>query len=96
MDRQETETPADPLPAYMRVQQDVLHRIRAGALVPGDRIPAERVLSEHTAAHRAIQFEQIISRCSGNSVPTTEATRTETKDTDPAVPQKAVRAGVCP
>jgi len=56
----------------------------------------ERVLSEHTAAHRAIQFEQIISRCSGNSVPTTEATRTETKDTDPAVPQKAVRAGVCP
>jgi spore maturation protein CgeB len=56
----------------------------------------ERVLSEHTAAHRAIQFEQIISRCSGNSVPTTEASRTETKDTDPAVPQKAVRAGVCP
>lgn len=56
----------------------------------------ERVLSEHTAAHRAIQFEQIISGCSGNSVPTTEATRTETKDTDPAVPQKAVRAGVCP
>ncbi len=56
----------------------------------------ERVLSEHTAAHRAIQFEQIVSRCSGGSVPTTEATRTETKDTDPAVPQKAVRAGVCP
>jgi spore maturation protein CgeB len=56
----------------------------------------ERVLSEHTAAHRAIEFEQIVSRCSGGSVPTKEATRTETKGTDQVVPQKAVRASVCP
>jgi len=56
----------------------------------------ERVLSEHTAAHRAIQFEQIVSCCSGGSARTTEATRKETRDTGPGVPQKAVRASVCP
>jgi len=56
----------------------------------------ERILSEHTAAHRAIQFEQIVSRCSGSSTRARQATRKEKKDTDPAVPEKALRASVCP
>jgi len=56
----------------------------------------ERILSEHTAAHRAIQFEQIVSRCSGNSAGSTPSTRQAMKDTGPAVPEKAVRASVCP
>ena len=56
----------------------------------------ERIFSEHTAAHRAIQFEQIVSRCSGNSARSNQAARKEKKDTDPAVPEKALRASVCP
>ena len=56
----------------------------------------ERVLSEHTAAHRAIQFEEIVSRCSGSSSRTSEGVRTGTRGTDQAVRQKAVRASVCP
>jgi hypothetical protein len=56
----------------------------------------ERILSEHTAAHRAIQFEQIVSRCSGASARATAAAQKETKGTGPVVPEKAVRAGVCP
>jgi spore maturation protein CgeB len=56
----------------------------------------ERILSEHTAAHRAIQFEQIVTRCSGASARATAATRREKKRTGPVVPEKAVRAGVCP
>lgn len=56
----------------------------------------ERVLSEHTAAHRAIEFEQIVSRCSGNSARAKEAARQETRGTGPAARQKAVRASVCP
>jgi spore maturation protein CgeB len=56
----------------------------------------ERVLSEHTAAHRAIEFEQIVSRCSGSSARIKEGVRKTTKCTDPAVRQKAVRASVCP
>jgi spore maturation protein CgeB len=56
----------------------------------------ERVLSEHTAAHRAIEVEQIVSRCRGNSAHIKLGVRKETKGTDPAVPQKAVRASVYP
>jgi spore maturation protein CgeB len=56
----------------------------------------ERILSEHTAAHRAIQFEQIVSRCSGSSTRARQATRKEKKDTDQAVPEKVLRASVCP
>ncbi|HXS77848.1 MAG TPA: glycosyltransferase [Terracidiphilus sp.] len=56
----------------------------------------ERVLSEHTAAHRAEQFEQIVSRCSGGSSQVKEEVRKATKGTNPAVPQKALRASVCP
>lgn len=57
----------------------------------------ERILSEHTAAHRAIEFEQIVSRCSGNSARSvTPSARKATKGTGPVVPEKAVRAGVCP
>jgi len=56
----------------------------------------ERVLSEHTAAHRALEFEQIVSRCSGGSPDVTKEVQKETKEQDPAVPQRAVRASVCP
>jgi spore maturation protein CgeB len=57
----------------------------------------ERVLSEHTAAHRAIEFEHIVSRCSGKSARVSKAAaQRATKGTGPAVPQKAVRASVCP
>lgn len=55
----------------------------------------ERVLSEHTAAHRAIEFEQIVSRCCGVSARAMERARKETKDTGRAVRRKAVRASVC-
>jgi spore maturation protein CgeB len=56
----------------------------------------ERILSEHTSAHRAIQFEQIVSRCGGNSQPFKQEALTARKDKDPAVPAKALRASVCP
>jgi spore maturation protein CgeB len=56
----------------------------------------ERVLSEHTAAHRAEQFEQIVSRCSAGSSPAKREVQKATKGTNPAVPQKALRASVCP
>jgi spore maturation protein CgeB len=52
----------------------------------------ERVLSEHTAAHRAIEFEQIVSHCSGSSARATGQVRKARKDTSPAVPQKAAQA----
>lgn len=55
----------------------------------------ERVLSEHTAAHRAVEFEQIVSRCCGVSARATERVRKETKDTGPAARRKGVRASVC-
>ncbi|WP_109486657.1 CgeB family protein [Occallatibacter savannae] len=56
----------------------------------------ERILSAHTAAHRAIEFEQIVNRCSGTSARVKEAARKATKGTGPVVPEKALRAGVCP
>ena len=56
----------------------------------------ERILSAHTSAHRAIQFEQIVSRCGGNSQHLRQSVLTTKKDKDPAVPAKALRASVCP
>jgi spore maturation protein CgeB len=56
----------------------------------------ERILSEHTSAHRAIQFEQIVSRCGGSHLRATEEVQQVTKGTGPAVRPKAVRASVCP
>jgi spore maturation protein CgeB len=56
----------------------------------------ERILSEHTSAHRAIQFEHIVSRCGGNSQHLKQEALTARKDKDPAVPAKALRASVCP
>jgi spore maturation protein CgeB len=56
----------------------------------------ERILSEHTSAHRAIQFEQIVSRCGGSHARASEEVRQVTKGTGPAVRPKAVRASVCP
>ena len=56
----------------------------------------ERILSEHTAAHRAIQFEQIVSRCSGSSARVNQAALKAKKGTSLAVPEKAARASVCP
>ncbi len=52
MARREDTAPADIVPAYMRVQEDVLRRIREGALIAGDRIPAERQLSEELGVSR--------------------------------------------
>lgn len=56
----------------------------------------ERVLSEHTAAHRAVEFEQIVSRCGGNPAQFKEAGRGVTKEAGPAVQRKAVQASACP
>lgn len=56
----------------------------------------ERILSEHTATHRAIEFEQIVNRSSGSSARARGEVQQATKGTGPAVPQKAVRASVCP
>ena len=55
----------------------------------------ERVLSEHTATHRAAQFEQVESRRGGSSTRTKGAVQKATKDRDQAVPQKADQASVC-
>lgn len=55
----------------------------------------ERILAEHTAAHRAIEFEQIVSRCAGGSSLVKQGVQRATKDTSPAVPQRALRASVC-
>ena len=50
----------------------------------------ERVLSEHTSMHRAIEFEQIVNRCCGTAVRVHPAR----KGTNPAVRGKAERTGV--
>jgi spore maturation protein CgeB len=55
----------------------------------------ERVLSDHTAAHRAVEFEQIVSRCGGGRRTTEEVQRAR-KEANPAVLQKAVQENVFP
>lgn len=52
----------------------------------------ERVLSEHTAAHRAMEFEQIVSRCAGSSARTTERDPKAKRGASPPAQPKAVRA----
>lgn len=57
----------------------------------------ERILSEHTSSHRAVEFEQVVDRCSRSSASASQAAAPlETKDTGPAVPEKVLRASVCP
>ena len=56
----------------------------------------ERVLSEHTAAHRAVEFEQIVSRCNGSSAQVRVRAREVKKEPRPVVHRKAVQASGCP
>lgn len=54
----------------------------------------ERVLSEHTSTHRAIEFEQIVNRCCGTGSRLSKRAHRARKGTDPVAPQKARRANV--
>jgi len=56
----------------------------------------ERVLSQHTAAHRAAEFEDIVSRCGGSTRRVSEGVPTSTQEAGPAAQRKAVRESVCP
>jgi spore maturation protein CgeB len=56
----------------------------------------ERVLSQHTAAHRAAEFEQIVSRCTGSSPRVSEAVPTASQQPGPGARRKAARESVCP
>lgn len=56
----------------------------------------ERILSEHTSMHRAIEFEQIVSRCSGTMVRVSKQAPSGRKGTSPAVHGKAQRSNVYP
>jgi spore maturation protein CgeB len=55
----------------------------------------KRVLSEHTAAHRAVEFEQIVSRSSGGSVNLRGRASGVTKEAGPVLQAKAVQASRC-
>jgi spore maturation protein CgeB len=55
----------------------------------------ERVLSEHTAAHRAEEFEQIVSRCGGSPSALREKEPEETKEAGQVAPLKAAQASTC-
>ena len=56
----------------------------------------ERILSEHTAAHRALEFEQIVSRCGRNSPKISERAKSATKEAGQVVQMKADRASISP
>ena len=56
----------------------------------------ERVLSEHTSMHRAIEFEQIVNRCRGGMVRISKEVDRASRGTGPVVPRRAQRGGVCP
>ena len=56
----------------------------------------ERILSEHTSAHRAVQFEQIVNRCSGSSARISAVVPQASRDKGPAVRQKAAVANIFP
>jgi spore maturation protein CgeB len=56
----------------------------------------ERILSEHTATHRAIQFEQIVNRICGSSERARRRARPTTQRKGLGAPQKAAAASVCP
>ena len=55
----------------------------------------ERVLSEHTSMHRAIEFEQIVSRCCGGAVRASKEAHPGRKGTSPAVHRTAPRSREC-
>ena len=56
----------------------------------------ERVLSEHTSMHRALEFEQIVNRCRGGMMRISKGVDPARKDTDPVAQRKANRMNVCP
>ena len=56
----------------------------------------ERILSEHTSAHRALQFEQIVNRCNGSSARISAAAPQVNRDRGPVFRQKAVAANIFP
>jgi spore maturation protein CgeB len=55
----------------------------------------ERVLSEHTAAHRAEEFEQILNRCGGGKPRASQKVQQAKHKADRDARQKAVRESVC-
>jgi spore maturation protein CgeB len=56
----------------------------------------ERVLSEHTAAHRAAEFELIVSRCGGSRPRASEPVQKAKQPPNADVRQKAVQGNVSP
>lgn len=55
----------------------------------------ERVLSEHTSTHRAVEFEQIVNRCCGGVARIGKSTPPERKHTNRVLQGKVLRSGVC-
>ena len=56
----------------------------------------ERILSEHTSTHRAVQFEQIVNRCSGSSARITGAVPQASRDIGPVFRPKAAGPNIFP
>jgi spore maturation protein CgeB len=56
----------------------------------------ERILSEHTSMHRAIEFEEIVTRCCAGSARFMKRVPEAKKRTGPAVRRQAAEPDVCP
>jgi len=56
----------------------------------------ERVLSQHSSAHRALEFERILNRCGAHRAQAKRAAAATTPYTVPVVPQKELQANGLP
>jgi spore maturation protein CgeB len=56
----------------------------------------ERILAHHTSRHRAMQFEEIVGRCSAPPRLPAQTTEAATRDKDSDLPQRAVPVSALP
>jgi GntR family transcriptional regulator len=68
------------IPLYIQISEGLLEQIESGALVPGDRLPPERELSESLGVNRmtlrqalhALEIQGLITRRQGSGTYVTE------------------------
>lgn len=56
----------------------------------------ERVLSQHTSAHRAIEFERIVNRCCGSAAPLNKGVPQARRGTNSAAPRPTQSGSISP